>query len=147
MACPTGVNLHGGDSLRLDLLGIDAACDIALDDSDVELVAQGVDRGQDGRGLARPRTRQKVNHVDVVLGEPFAQLARNGVVLIENGLLHINLHGNLLPHRRAGRLRSNRSAAPARTEARLRTHRIPGKTYGTYRARRRRRIRDSDSSA
>jgi hypothetical protein len=93
VARSTRVDLHGGDALRLDLLGIYAAGDVALDNGDVELVAQRVDGGQDGGRLARTGAGKQVEHEHVVLGETLAQFGGDRIVLLEDRLLQIDLHG------------------------------------------------------
>ena len=92
MARTTRVDLHGRNALRLDLLGVHVAGDVALDDGDVELVAKRLDGGKDGGRLAGSGAGKQVEHEHVAVGEALAQLRRQLVVLVKDGLLHIDLH-------------------------------------------------------
>lgn len=65
---------------------------VALDDGDVELVTQRLDGGKDGGRLARAGAGKQVEHEHVVVGEALTQLRRQLIVLVKDGLLHIDLH-------------------------------------------------------
>ena len=93
MARATRVDLHRSNALSANALRIDVARDIAFDNGDVELVAQRFNGGQNGRRFARTGACEQIEHEYALLGEQRAVLLRKAVVLVENGLLHIYLHG------------------------------------------------------
>ena len=80
------VDLHGSGPVGLDLVRVHVAGNVALDDGHIVAVLQGLDGGDDGRGLSGARTRKQVDDADAVLCIGFAQLVCDTVVLIEDPL-------------------------------------------------------------
>ena len=94
VAGAAGVDLDRRDAVRLDLLGVDLARDVALDDRDAVAVAQGRDGGQDRRGLARARRGHQVEHEDARGVEPRAVLGGEALVAVEDRFAQVDFHAH-----------------------------------------------------
>jgi len=94
MTGASGVDLHRRDAVRADLLGIDAACDIALDHRDVVAVPQRGDGCEDCGGLACSRRSHQVEHEHAVRVEPCSIVRCEPLVAVENRLADVDLQGH-----------------------------------------------------